>query len=832
MSLVWLLVAVNVIGSCSGEAALMRVYSPGDIIIGGLFPVHLKTNRNQKPGELTCTEFDFQRFLHTQVMIHTINQINQRTPRVLPNVTIGYDIYDTCGDVSLAIKATLRLLKSASDPHSCSTHSDFSQPQTKVVIGESSSEVSIAVARIVALAAVAQVCFISYASTSELLSRKFKFPTFLRTVSSDKHQAEGICELVRKLNWKSVAVVGSEDEYGRYGSDLLNDQFFNKGVCVEFVDILPGHFNQNTSDTHTLLADLMGRVANSSAEAIILFTKATNVEIIIEAAIQLKLNRTWIASDSWSTSPKISAMPGIEFAGTVYGFIFKRKEVPGFKKHIVTIFNDTTNNSHHHHHLWYSNLCLNESEDGGSDCWMTNSRKQCLNPRCLIAFIDQDYSYSIYLAVEVIADGLRRLLKCDSLRCERSSDFTPMELLREIWKVNRTFNTTHVVFDENGDPSLAYDIVYWKTFDPKTGPVIETIGEYWPDGRIHVPEKLYSAMNAIRVSEKSTACRPCAKKQYSVDSRRDQCFNNTDEFLDWSMDFSIILSSFGVLGILISVVFAVLFMVNHSTPIVKALGGYLCFLELLSLLACFCLTFSFQGKPSRGSCRIGLPLFGTAFSVCMSCILANLLQILVGFNFNLKVGLWVKKLNRPVAVVVVVSGIQLALSLSWLLLNPSVPQEEILYHSTLHLCELRSVGFFAAMIAYNAILAFICFLFAFKCKQLPDLYKNATLISVSMLLFLIIWIVFVPIFLSMRGKYKASIESAAILISSSSILGCHLAPKCYIMVFRKESIMSRKAATQLNPNPTHTLGLYGWMGGLCWSKTEISKLWVGTKDSF
>uniref|UniRef100_A0A8C5DK13 G-protein coupled receptor family C group 6 member A-like n=1 Tax=Gouania willdenowi TaxID=441366 RepID=A0A8C5DK13_GOUWI len=157
MSLVWLLVAVNVIGSCSGEAALMRVYSPGDIIIGGLFPVHLKTNRNQKPGELTCTEFDFQRFLHTQVMIHTINQINQRTPRVLPNVTIGYDIYDTCGDVSLAIKATLRLLKSASDPHSCSTHSDFSQPQTKVVIGESSSEVSIAVARIVALAAVAQV---------------------------------------------------------------------------------------------------------------------------------------------------------------------------------------------------------------------------------------------------------------------------------------------------------------------------------------------------------------------------------------------------------------------------------------------------------------------------------------------------------------------------------------------------------------------------------------------------------------------------------------------------------------------------------------------------
>lgn len=95
-------------------------------------------------------------------MIYAIREANQYTQRILPNFTIGYDIYDTCGDVSLAIRATLQLLRNQTDPQDCllptSIHSALPDPQTKVVIGEQYSEVSIAVARILALASVTQVC--------------------------------------------------------------------------------------------------------------------------------------------------------------------------------------------------------------------------------------------------------------------------------------------------------------------------------------------------------------------------------------------------------------------------------------------------------------------------------------------------------------------------------------------------------------------------------------------------------------------------------------------------------------------------------------------------
>lgn len=289
-------------------------------------------------------------------------------------------------------------------------------------------------------------------------------------------------------------------------------------------------------------------------------------------------------------------------------------------------------------------------------------------------------------------------------------------------------------------------------------------------------------------------CQSCGQGNYST-PQRDNCLEKTLEFLSWTDPFIIILTLLGGFGIVVSMVFTVLFTIYCRTPIVKAVGGYLCFLELFSLLGCFCLTFTFIGRPTKLSCMVGMPLFGIFFSLCISCILANLLQILVGFSFELKNTSWLKKLNQPVAVVAVVSGIQLALCVPWLYLKPPFPDREILSTTILQQCDKGSTKLFIAMLSYNALLALICFMFAFQGKRLPDLYKNASLITISMLLFLIIWILFIPIYLNLFGKYKRAIEGAAILISSYSILGCHLAPKCYIMVFRKE-INNENAITE------------------------------------
>lgn len=269
---------------------------------------------------------------------------------------------------------------------------------------------------------------ISYGSTSELLSKKLKFPTFLRTVSSDEYQTKAIAELVWQFKWQTVVIVGSDDEYGKYGRDSLVNIFSQmKDVCVEFTIILPGYFSQNNNQTQNLLHSLVTNISKSSAEAIIIFTKDVNAGIIMEAAIKHNLNRTWIASDAWSTYTKLSAMPGIEKAGEVFGFISQRHEVPGFKDYIISMFNGTTNAILED----YLNLCSNLAEENKESNCSLNSQEgseQCLDLSCLASYIDQDESFNIYLAVQVIVEGLRRLLKCDNHKCERNATFTALEV--------------------------------------------------------------------------------------------------------------------------------------------------------------------------------------------------------------------------------------------------------------------------------------------------------------------------------------------------------------------------------------------------------------------
>ncbi|XP_027855650.1 G-protein coupled receptor family C group 6 member A-like isoform X1 [Xiphophorus couchianus] len=790
------------------RAEMKHTYLHGDVIIGGLFPINQQTNRTTDPGPISCKMFDIQTFLRAQVMIYSIQEINQQTPRLLPNLTLGYDIYDTCGDVSLAIRAALQLLKDQSDPQRClipaSINSSLPEPETKVVIGEELSEVSLAVARVLALPSVTQI---SYASTSEQLSLKYKFPTFLRTVSSDKHQTQAIYELVKYFSWQSVAIVGSTDEYGKYGTDSLLKLFTGNNICVDFVDILPDTFVKNCSTAR----DLLKKIEISTAEAI-MFTIDTNVRIILEAVVEKNLNRTWIASDTWSTSSKISEMTGIESIGPVFGFNFRQKEVPGFQDYVTSMFNGTTNSI-----LSYYQVFTNSSKvDVKCNCANKTS-----DMNCLYCYIDHDESYNIYLAVQVIAEGLRILLKCNNQSCEQTT-FTAIELFHVIRKINITVNDTNIYFDENGDPSLGYDILFWNTSASKEGVEKIKIGEYWPNKNISFNKDLsqwrttenvsvFNCFKTCKPGEKmelhygkccyrcancspqessygnDTFCSLCEENEFSPANRRYTCENKTEEFLEWTDPFSIILVMTSAIAIIATAVIAIVIGFNCGTPIVKAIGGSLCYVEMASLLLGFCTTFTFIGKPTPNSC-VGIPLFGISFSLCVSCILANLIQILLGFSFDPRVCSKIKKLNHPVAVVVIISGVQLGVSLAWLIVLPRLPSKDQKESTILYQCNMceKSKKFFVATIVYNSFWGVVCFIFAFKGRKLPDIYKNASLITVSMVLFLIIWIVFLPIYLTLEGKYKPAISSAAILISCFSILGCHLAPKCYIMLFRKE----------------------------------------------
>lgn len=132
----------------------------GDIILGGLFPVHSRGERG-----VPCGELKKEKGIHRlEAMLFAIDLIN-KDPELLPNVTLGARILDTCSRDTYALEQSLTFVqvlieRDGSDVR-CSNGEPpiFAKPDKVVgVIGASASSVSIMVANILRLFKVRKLC--------------------------------------------------------------------------------------------------------------------------------------------------------------------------------------------------------------------------------------------------------------------------------------------------------------------------------------------------------------------------------------------------------------------------------------------------------------------------------------------------------------------------------------------------------------------------------------------------------------------------------------------------------------------------------------------------
>lgn len=110
----------------------------GDILLGGLFPVHKKSYNTDSPCGLIQSERGIQRL---EAMLFAIDEINNRKD-ILPGITLGARIRDTCSRDTHAVQKSMDFLDLSMGSISC-RQSD-AKPVV-AVIGGSYSSVSIQV---------------------------------------------------------------------------------------------------------------------------------------------------------------------------------------------------------------------------------------------------------------------------------------------------------------------------------------------------------------------------------------------------------------------------------------------------------------------------------------------------------------------------------------------------------------------------------------------------------------------------------------------------------------------------------------------------------------
>ncbi len=240
---------------------------------------------------------------------------------------------------------------------------------------------------------------------------------------------------------------------------------------------------------------------------------------------------------------------------------------------------------------------------------------------------------------------------------------------------------------------------------------------------------------------------------------------------------------------------------HRNTPIVRANNSELSFLLLLSLKLCFLCVLLFIGRPQLWTCQLRHAVFGISFVLCISSILVKTMVVIAVFKSSRPEGKGAMKwfgTAQQRSTVMILTALQVAICIVWLSNASPTPHEISQYVSSkiVYECAIGSVAGFAVLLGYIGFLAAISFLLSFLARNLPDHFNEAKFITFSMLIFCVVWIAFVPAYVSSPGKYAVAVEIFAILASSFGLLLAIFAPKCYIILLHpekntKKNIMGR-----------------------------------------
>nr|XP_021513926.1 vomeronasal type-2 receptor 26-like [Meriones unguiculatus] len=284
-------------------------------------------------------------------------------------------------------------------------------------------------------------------------------------------------------------------------------------------------------------------------------------------------------------------------------------------------------------------------------------------------------------------------------------------------------------------------------------------------------------------------CIPCTSQEYP-NHERNQCLPKAVTFLSLEDHLGVALACTALCFSVSTIAVLGIFLKHQESAIVKANNRTLSYILLISILLCFLCSFLFIGRPNTTSCILQQITFAIVFSLAISTVLSKTITVILAFRVT-KPGRTMRRLfvsGIYNAVIPICVLIQLILSGVWLGTSPPYTDTDTQseYGHVIILCNKGSVTAFYCVLAYLGTLALGSFTVAFLVRNLPDTFNEAKFLTFSMLVFCSVWVTFIPVYQSTKGKAMVAVEVFSILASSAGLLGCIFFPKCYIILLRPD----------------------------------------------
>ncbi|XP_053120386.1 vomeronasal type-2 receptor 26-like [Hemicordylus capensis] len=824
-------------------------YQQGDVVVGGMasefFPIMDSVLFNEQPT-VELTDYPvvlLKNYQHVLALVFAVKEINEH-PKILPNITLGFHIYDSFHNARITYETTLRLL-SAQHRFVPNYNCDI-QNKLISVIGGLSSEISFYMSVILDIYHIPQL---SCGSFVTIQSEKRKFPSLYWMIPDETHQHKGIASLLLHFRWSWVGLIALKDDNGETFLQSLISTFSQSGICVAFIQRHPEvNIISDIEDVMKNWIEMYLILLHSKANVIIVHGEPQTMFSLSwvlytgerESLAKSPLGKVWIVAAQWGfASMTLQKKNDIqEFYGAIT-LPVHTKEVPGFQKFVQNRNPSVTKGDGFIQHFWQQAFeCSFPNSDPTSEKRCTWEEKLESLPGPLFEMSMTGHSYSIYNAVYAVAHTLHAMHVSRGKHRVILNEGRLLNQKVKSWKLHSflsriSFNNSagdSVSFDGNRELATGFDIINLVTFLNNSFLRVK-VGKLSPqdpsgkDFTIHDDKILWhrsfnqvlpiSLCNDnclpgfIRKKKEGEPfccydCDPCPEGEISNQNDMDFCikcpedqYPNMDQdqcvlkdvtylsykdFLGESLTFSSIFLS------LVTILILRIFVKHRETPIVKANNRNLTFALLISLLLCFLCPLLFIGQPKKVTCLLRQTAFGIIFSVALSCVLAKTIIVVLAFMAT-KPGSWMRKwVGKRLAYTIIFSCsfIQLSICALWLHTSPPFPHLDLHSFSEeiIMECNEGSILMFYIALGYLGFLAILSFIVAFLARKLPDTFNEAKFITFSMLVFCCVWLTFVPTYLSTKGKYMVAVEIFSILASSAGLLCCIFFPKCYIIILR------------------------------------------------
>ncbi|XP_048203466.1 vomeronasal type-2 receptor 116-like [Perognathus longimembris pacificus] len=814
------------------ECLLQKKYTAhinGDVLITGIFPLKYMEIQPALPKSRDYSfqvNYNFNNYQFVLALAFAVEEIN-KNPHLLPNMTLGFSAYSVGQKDMMHFR---NLVVSLSGKDFIVNYTCKRDCQTIVALTGPSGIISSQCATLLDLYRFPQLNFGRF---DPVLSDHRPFPSVYQMARKDTSLAFAMVSLLVHFRWTWVGLLISGDESGLCMLPQLREEMNKHRVCTAFEHMVELDSFQNPLE-HISFNHI---IRNSFTNVILIYgNNDFLVSVVNTIGRYLTLGKIWVLN---SLSTLIFAMRYFLLNTFHAPLIFSNNhaEMSGFNNFIKTVNPSKYPEDYYLALVWIRSFNCTFSE---SSCvtWKNCPANASLEwlPRYLFDMVILEESYNIYNAVYAVAQALHEMVidrvEAQAVGNGKKLDFSPSQLhpfLKNIHFSNPPGD--EVILDEPKKLVAEYDIVnLWNI--PEGLKQVVKVGKFssyepqghqlslsedlieWPIAFTETPQSVCSEScgpgfrNSPQEGKAACCfdCIPCPENEISNRTNVEQCvkcpdhqYANTEKtlcllksesFLDYRDFLGMALVCLALSLSTLTAAITGVFVRHNHTPIVKANNRTLSYILLLSLNCCFLCSLLFIGHPSTTACILQQTMFAVVFTVAVSTVLAKTITVVLAFSITSS-GNRIRQClvsGMPNFIIPICTLIQLTLCGIWLGTSPPFidtdPHSE--HGHIIILCNKGSATAFYCVLGYLGSLALASFTVAFLARNLPDTFNEAKFLTFSMLLFCSVWVTFLPVYHSAKGKTIVAVEVFSILASGAGLLGCIFVPKCYIILLRPE----------------------------------------------